>query len=61
MQGALAPELAGRLAALGSWAAASALQVLLLLLRPALLFALRSSVRRRAFWERGLRASWCAA
>ena len=50
----------GRGRALGRWAALSLAQGLLQLLRPVLLLGLRSSVRSRAFWERGLGSSWCA-
>ena len=46
------------LRAFASWAALAALQAVLWVLRPALVLALRSSVRSRAFWQRGLRSSW---
>ena len=47
--------------ALGQWALACVLRAVLLLVRPFALVALRSSVRSRAFWKRGLGASWCAS
>ena len=40
--------------------AAAFARCVLWLLQPVLVLALRSAVRSRAFWERGLGSAWCA-
>ena len=50
----------GALQVLTAETAAAFARCVLWLLQPALVLALRSAVRSRAFWERGLGSAWCA-
>ena len=51
---------AGALQVLIAETAAAFARCVLWLLQPVLVLALRSAVRSRAFWERGLGSAWCA-
>ena len=51
---------AGALQVLTAETAAAIARCVLWLLQPVLVLALRSAVRSRAFWERGLGSAWCA-
>ena len=51
---------AGALQVLTAETAAAFARCALWLLQPVLVLALRSAVRSRAFWERGLGSAWCA-